>query len=326
MVSVLSPSIEAIGDTLNNAALATPGVAVFCSGSEWQWCAHQSLCEPRQVLVAEHDRHWVWLARSRHGALGNILQPLENLWAFGCPLLGPSPEHAVDLLVKLLKQTAWNALFLSGIPVGSTFEQLLPEKLQRLGQLRTSPGSDCLVAHIGNGLAEYLARRDNSFRTNLRRCERLAAKEAIEAQWLEHPQDVASGLKRLLAIEMLSWKGQQNNSIFRNGDFELFYGQLMRQLADSSRLRLLFARQGECDVAYILGGVLGNTYRGFQLAYDERFARLGLGNLLQCWMIQRLANEGITTYDLGMVMDYKMRWADDTLRLNNYALFSFYRV
>ncbi len=95
-----------------------------------------------------------------------------------------------------------------------------------------------------------------------------------------------------------------------------FYRPLALRLGD--RLRTVFARHQGTDVGYILGGVRHDTYRGFQFSFDDRFGHLSLGGLMQVRQIEHLCAEGIATYDLGIDLDYKHRWADesrDTLTL-----------
>ena len=75
-------------------------------------------------------------------------------------------------------------------------------------------------------------------------------------------------------------------------------------------MRLLFAQRDGEDLAYIFGGVTGNTYRGLQMSYVEEARTLGLGNRLQLENLLRCSAEGITRYDLGMPSPYKERWAD----------------
>jgi CelD/BcsL family acetyltransferase involved in cellulose biosynthesis len=82
--------------------------------------------------------------------------------------------------------------------------------------------------------------------------------------------------------------------------------------------RLLFARREGTDLAYILGGVLGYTYRGLQFSFSQDHKRLSLGNLCQYHQIARLCEEGIDLYDLGVDVEYKRRWGEtrrDTVTL-----------
>ena len=63
--------------------------------------------------------------------------------------------------------------------------------------------------------------------------------------------------------------------------------------------------------------LLGPHSPGYR-RFDERFGHLSLGGLMQVRQIEHLCAEGVVTYDLGIDLDYKHRWADeprDTLTL-----------
>jgi CelD/BcsL family acetyltransferase involved in cellulose biosynthesis len=92
---------------------------------------------------------------------------------------------------------------------------------------------------------------------------------------------------------------------------QVFYRALVARLG--ARTRMIFARKNGEDVGFILGGVRDGTFRGFQFSYDERLKDVSLGGLLQLEQIRDLAAEGITTYDMGMDLEYKRRWADQPM-------------
>jgi CelD/BcsL family acetyltransferase involved in cellulose biosynthesis len=92
-----------------------------------------------------------------------------------------------------------------------------------------------------------------------------------------------------------------------------FYARMIPKLAARGALRLLFARQGERDVGYILGGVLAGCYRGLQFSYDVELEPLGVGNAMQLEQLTALCAEGVTLYDLGSEVPYKSRWGEEHL-------------
>ena len=70
-------------------------------------------------------------------------------------------------------------------------------------------------------------------------------------------------------------------------------------------------------MAYAVGGLAGTTYRGYQMTYAQEHARLGIGNVTQLEMMERLAAEGVVRlFDLGMEVEYKRRWEDRRLRFS----------
>ena len=117
-------------------------------------------------------------------------------------------------------------------------------------------------------------------------------------------------MTRVVAIEERSWKAIEGVGL-RDGAFREFYRHMLQRLAMRGAARLWFGRLADCDVSYILGGVLGTTYRGLQFSYDDAVADLAPGNLGQYHQLVELARQGITVYDLGTEMDYKRRWADE---------------
>jgi Acetyltransferase (GNAT) domain len=78
-------------------------------------------------------------------------------------------------------------------------------------------------------------------------------------------------------------------------------------------VRLSIARLNGVDVGFILGGVIDNRYRGFQLSFIQSVRTLSVGNLLQWHEVLRLSQEGVHTYDLGMDMEYKRAWSESAL-------------
>jgi CelD/BcsL family acetyltransferase involved in cellulose biosynthesis len=85
---------------------------------------------------------------------------------------------------------------------------------------------------------------------------------------------------------------------------------MLPRLAARGALRLMFARHEGRDVAYILGAVAGDTYRGLQFSFDDAYRDDSLGNLAQYHQIAALCDEGVTRYDLGSGFPYKRRWAE----------------
>ncbi len=67
------------------------------------------------------------------------------------------------------------------------------------------------------------------------------------------------------------------------------------------------------DVAYIFGGVFGDTYRGLQFSFDARFSSLSLGNLCQLEEVRRLVEAGVRRYDLGSEVRYKRNWGEEVV-------------
>ncbi len=158
-----------------------------------------------------------------------------------------------------------------------------------------------------------MSRRSRNFRKALRRARRAAEVAGIEFQSCHAAAPAAADAlyERISCVETRSWKGRAGVGI-NSGNMHAFYRDMVPRLAARGLLRVIFAMHEGRDVAYVLGGVLGHTYRGLQFSYDRDYERNSLGNLCQYEQIVELCQEGVTNYDLGTGMDYKRRWAEKT--------------
>jgi CelD/BcsL family acetyltransferase involved in cellulose biosynthesis len=123
--------------------------------------------------------------------------------------------------------------------------------------------------------------------------------------------------ERALAIERFTWKTRSGNGVER-GPMRAFYARMLPRLAARGALRVLFAKRDGVDIGYLYGGIAGDLFRGLQFSFREEERGLGVGNVLQAEMIERLCTERIAVYDLGSQSEYKRRWAEpglSTLRL-----------
>jgi len=302
----------------------TPDISTFYSGSDWILSAHEELHEPSSLYIWKNGMSWLTLAKRNFSPFKQSLQPLEMVWSFDCPLVGSNPANSVSLLMNILGDPSldWDILILAGVPQNSSLWFEISRQVSHFYPIEVYEGTHCMQSDLSQGEESFLSRRTSKFRTNLRRNLRRAEEEKVNFELIDSFENENLLVQRIMDVERRSWKYKNGTSIFQLERYFRFYKSLLHRLFVNKRLRLLFARHRQCDIAYIFGGVLGSTYRGLQLSYDEKFARFGLGHLVQWSMIQHLCKEEIKTYDLGMVMDYKSHWADKTLSLLNVAIFS----
>ena len=171
---------------------------------------------------------------------------------------------------------------------------------------------------MANGFDGFLGNRSGKFRATLRRSIREVAADGFVVDVVSSPYqptvDAEALFARLLAVERRSWKWEQSESIFQS-EAAAFYRSLIERCWDNGKLRVAFVHRDSEDVAYAAGCHFGNTFRGLQMSYDQRYNRFGLGNRCQLALIENAIAEGAHTYDLGMEIDYKKRWSDRQLRL-----------
>jgi hypothetical protein len=243
--------------------------------------------------------------------VGTVLEPLESMWALGCPLVGADADAAArELLPEIGRALPRALLLLSGLVQGSPRFIAIARALSARYVLRLGPVARRHCADLRGGLDGFLSRRSANVRRGLQRARKLAADEGLTFDAVPVPADGSDAVyERILAVELKSWKAAEMVSILHSGMLG-FYRLMLRRLARRNAVRLLFARRDGEDLAYILGGVLGSTYRGLQFSYDRAHERLSLGNLCQLAQVTALCAEGIAVYDLGAEVDYKRRWGE----------------
>jgi hypothetical protein len=308
--------LDRLADEFDAAVADTPGIDGFCSSTLWTLPAARALMPPRQPWVFRDHSGWLALMRGQHHDGWHYIEPLEAMWGLACPIAGHDGTHLSAALVDLCRQhdADWDVLILSGLPMGSPLlyhlvAGLLPHYELLQGQVTTR-----FVAALHGGLDGFLGRRSRNFRRALRRALRTADDAGIRFEPVPQPDDRRAALalyRRLQRIEATSWKGRACVGI-DTGSMGAFYEHMVPRLAARGALRTLIARHQDRDVAFVLGGVFGTTYRGLQFSFHTEYAHLSLGNLCQYHQIVELCREGLERYDLGTGMDYKQRWAETT--------------
>lgn len=290
-----------------SAVLRTPGISTLCAGPLWQLAAHDFLnrdAGPREHLILEDAGNWMTFVKRREDG---VCFPFESAWMFGSPLAG-DPAGLVGMILaapRLLSQPM--GLCLGGIRCGGPLHEAIAELRPLIRRYSEFPVTECMLIDLGEGVDRWLERRSRSFRRTLRDAGKGDGIEIVAVGEEASPDELFA---RILAIQEQTYKWREGTDIFRSAEYIGFYRSLLGGLREQGRLRLLFARRGDEDLAYIFGGVAGDSYRGLQMSYREDMRSLGLGNRLQLENLRRSEAEGITRYDLGMHSPYKERWAD----------------
>lgn len=311
----------------DDAVLATPEIDHFCSCTHWVLPAHAAFHSDHSAFVAPLDAGFLALSQGTTAGLGRFFAALEAMWGLASPLVGQRQDklgaEAAALLVA--QRARWDVLWLGGIVRDGALFQALVRGLARTAQLRLGPVTTRHQASLEGGFEGWLARRSPLFRKRIRQTMRGLERAPIELEWVDTRRDpLGPGhgrigghdgdalFKRIHAIEQRSWKGMEGTG-FVQGDMKAFYERMVPRLVQARLLRVLFARSAGEDIAFCFGGVFGDTFRGLQNSFDDRFRDLSLGNAMQAHTIARLAEEGVRLYDLGSEMEYKTRWAEGGL-------------
>lgn len=310
----------------NRLSALTPQPDPFCGTTHWQWAFHDAI-DYRHELDIMHEGEGL-VHFTRHPLDDELaLWPIERHWLFGCNLLGPDALDVFELVLEreTYMDTDLSPVIVSGLdPAGRLLAGI---KARVGGRFRLEPFRkevQC-AASLSGGLDGFLSRRSGNFRRNLRRAAKRAAEDgvAFERHCPLTARQADKVFKRMLAVELTSWKGMGRCGM-ESPSMSRFYSFMLRRLARTGEGRVVLATQDRRDIGFIFGGMAGGVYRGQQFSFDESCAALSIGNLLQFEQIKWLCQEGAERYDLGPLlgpsMEYKYSWTEIQLPIEAWLI------
>jgi hypothetical protein len=294
------------------------GIDPWCSRPAWAVAVHDAFAtetDPGPPIGLQSNLGVATFTQLRADDGATVLAPLDRVWGFGASII-PSPTAPIDELLHdtvaaLLAVPDWKICVLAGTVEDGALDTATIDAFGRHIPLYAGESRTRCHASLDGGLDGYLSRRAREHRRNIRQAERRATRSGVTFA-IDDGAAPATTMARLHAVEATSWKGLEGSGI-EASDMAALYEALVRNLAARSALRCVFARRDQQDIGFILGGVLGDTYRGLQISFTEGARELSVGNLLQWHEIQRMCAEDLHTYDLGMDIDYKRRWAEQQM-------------
>lgn len=228
------------------------------------------------------------------------------MWGFSCPLIGPDLPGLAEFAAEHLRSVDdWDICMIAGLPLDEDLARAMAQPLAVLGQVQAVYGIVRQVADVSTGHDEWFAGRSAKFRKSLRQAEKRAQINGVS--FVDVSADPAA-YQRCVEIEGTSWKGMTDDGITSPG-MHRFYELMTARLQTQGRFRATVAVVDGEDVGFIFGGVRNQRYRGLQLSFAESARPLSISHLLQHHTLQAVVAEGVETYDMGMDMDYKQRWA-----------------
>ena len=306
--------LAAVADDFDREVARTPAIDRFCSSSAWILAATAALMPPRAPYSFRGVNGYFAAMRGVHPAGFPYVEPVELAWGLASPLIGADPVGLVAEIVPLLAgRRDWQLAIFSGLTVTGPQRRALDATLPARWERRRGQPTIRHVASLEGGVDGFLARRSRDLRKSLRKSLRAAQEAGMQFESVRASESEAPALyERIQAIEARSWKSREGVGIHA-GPMRAFYGAMLPRLCALGQQRTIIARLGERDVGYILGAVMVGEYRGLQFSYDADLAQYGIGGLLQYQQVVELCDEGIARYDLGTEMDYKRRWAEESM-------------
>jgi hypothetical protein len=306
--------IATVADELDREVAVTPSIDRFCSSAAWILAASAALMPPRAAFSFRGAHGFFAASRGVHPAGFPYIEPLELAWGLAAPLIGRDPAALVDEVVPLLaSRRDWQLAIFAGLTVAGPQRRALDATLPERWERRRGQPTVRYVASLEGGIDGFLSRRSRELRKSLRKSSRAARAAGLTFESVRVDEAHATALyDRIQTVEATSWKSRDGVGIGQ-GAMRAFYAAMLPRLCKLGQQRTIFARIADRDVGYVLGAVSGGEYRGLQFSYDDDYAQLGVGSLLQYEQIVELVEEGVARYDLGTEMDYKRRWAEDTM-------------
>lgn len=304
---VTRDELDTLGPEWDERVADDGDVDPFCSGSAWQLAFHDAFEPERPLWLARSDDGLVVLAESRRPSAPGLLEPLENMWGFASPLIGPG---AATLLGHSLARHPRPVLLL-GLPTDRRRLRPLVDAVGETFAGRVLSPTERYVASLEGGLEGWLARRSRPFRRSLRSATRRSEAAGVSFRRLRPTtaDEVDRLYASLLDVEARSWKGRAGRGTNQE-PMRSFYAGMLPRLAVADALRGVVAERSGRLVGYLYGGLIGRRFRGLQFSHDEALRAVGLGNVLQLEMLRWLCEAGATHYDLGGQSSYKARWGE----------------
>ena len=289
------------------------GIDSWCSQSPWGLAVHEafsdSATDPGPFFGLEHQEGIAAFGRSKTEEGASALVPLDRVWGFATPVVaavGHQRAVCTDLAAHLISDPTWKICVLTGVQQNGALYEAVVDGFGRHLPLYAGEVRVRCRASLEGGVDGYLSRRSREHRRNIRQAERHANDLTYDIVDGAPPHDIVT---RLHTVERNSWKGRDGSGI-ESPDMARLYERLVVELSERAALRCVFVQLDGVDVGFILGGVLTGTYRGLQISFVEDVRARSIGNLLQWYEVQRGCQEGLHTYDLGMDIAYKRRWAE----------------
>ncbi len=269
--------------------------------------------------LVDIEESWAYAFRTRSMTDGTpVLLPLDSVWGFASPVVlnqHGDPRNlsisAAEIAGSLFANPTWRVAFLTGMEAGSAMFTALAAEFANVARVISGESTVRCVASLQDGVEGFLSRRPRTFRRNLRSATRQADYAGVSFD-VADTRPPGETIERLQDVERRSWKGLEGSGIVAP-DMARLYALLVDELHAAQSLRATFAQRNGKDIGFILGGVLGSSYRGLQLSFVEDERPLSVGNLLQLHEITRLSDAHVETYDLGMDMEYKRLWSDSLM-------------
>jgi CelD/BcsL family acetyltransferase involved in cellulose biosynthesis len=178
--------------------------------------------------------------------------------------------------------------------------------------------------NISGTWEEFLKGKRKKFRSNLKYYRRVAERNGKRLTTRRVEQlDSDQVVTALKTIELKSWKAREGNLKVNTPAGERFYRGFCRYFIDLGFLELWRADIDGSEVSLLLNIVHREKCYHYNSWYDEKYAHISPGLILQAEAIADAFDRKLTEYDfLSGNESYKGRWSSDERTIEHVVLFS----
>lgn len=217
----------------------------------------------------------------------------------------PAGEDARELLARALEAVfhrgGWDVLQFNRLPAESGLPAALEAVCGQLGLAGTVEESEeSPVLRVSGSWDEYWRTLSKGFRENCRRRQRLLEQDHGGFEFVEPrgEQDVRDALEDLFRLHRQRRQAVGGSpGIFASAAVRDFYRDLAPRLAARGWLRMALLRVGDQTAAVQLNFDHAGRILKKLPAFDARYARYGVGDLLNVAVLQRAFAEGKACVD-----------------------------
>lgn len=164
--------------------------------------------------------------------------------------------------------------------------------------------------------AEPFDHMRRNLRQSIRRNgRRLAEQGAVEVAYVEPAEhEVDALLDAAVEVEAKSWKDRTGTAMVHDQRQREFFRIYARKAARAGRMHFALLKLDGTPIAMSIGEIYDGIFWAYKIGYDEAYAKVGPGVLLQYHMTSHLAVRGITRIEFqGQLVDYKRNWTDQAV-------------
>lgn len=312
------PALRSIWDRL---LLATPDHTVFQSYAyQRSWWRHFGGGHELFIVLIVQDGTVLGIAplmvrEVSYGLPYRQLCFIGTRWEVDRPaLLFPKDSlKLVQVLVKFLAQRTarWDICDLHEQTTGSPLLRCLEDTFRSAGFLvGVTRDSDCPYLALHGTWQQFLARKSQRFRKNLKAAERkLGELGNLLYRVYDNNPEVLEQMEVYRTIEARSWKHAAGVGVSRSAEYFAFYRELAEVFGRHGAFVVRMVTVDDRPVAGTFGIAFNGTYYSLQIAHDREVDRCSPGTYLEALEIEECFGSGYREYEfLGGFLTNKTRW------------------